>query len=271
MDEGAARRFTHNARGVPPPYRSLASFVSALRSADRTALQRAYTWYLPLLADQARKLGVGLDECDALAATVLADVLLHLLDADVPPHDFVGYLVGALRNRARNAHRDRRRLFANQEAAYRRHSDGRERIVAECHSEYGLRTSSGEVTSAEGVEGATPLRSVVARLAERSAQALTDLEAGLLIGQGHYIPLRELAEQAGMSHGAARVRVHRLRDKLHKLALQHDALLDDDEHRELRRFLRRAGIMLETDSAAPDGRRPSRRDDAIGEEPDDTR
>lgn len=271
MEDGAAKRITHSTRGVPPPYRSPASWLSALRNADREAIRLAYTWYLPLLTDQARKLGVGRAECGDLAATVLADVLLHLMRTDVPPRDFVGYLVGALRNRARKEYRARRRLLAREEGAYQRHGDGRERIVAECHSEYGLRASNAEPSAEGGTDGVASLRSAVRKLAERSAQALTDLELGLLVGQAHHIPLRELAEQVGITHGAARVRVHRLREKLHKLALQHDPLLDDDERRELRRFLRRAGIMLETDSAVPHGRRPSCRDGATGEEPDDTR
>jgi len=249
--------------------------VAALRGADRQALALAYVWYVPLLANQARKLGVARDECDELAATVLADVLLHLMQADLPPRDFVRYLVSALRNRARNEHRNRRRLLANREHAYLHHGDGRERIVAECHSEYALRASLGEAGAdrdpADTAEDAGPFRSVIATLAAQSAQALTDVEAALMVGIGHHVPLRELAEQAGISHGAARVRAHRVREKMHKLMLQYAAMLSDDERRELRRFFRRAEIVLGTEAAAPVRRRPSRRDDATGEGSDDTR
>jgi RNA polymerase sigma factor (sigma-70 family) len=268
IEDNAARSLTASVRGVPPPYRSFDGFVAALREADRAALRLAYLWYTPLLRDQARKLSVPPEECDDLASTVLADVLLHLLRTDVPPHDFVRYLVSALRNRARNIHRDRRRLAQTQEHAYAHHDDGRERIVAECHSEYGLATSSGK----DGdfcVEASheAPLRSAIEKLAARSAQLLNDVELSLMIGLSHHVPLRELAEQADISYGAARVRVHRLRERFHKLAVQHVAALDGDERREMLRFFRRAGITL--DARAP-VTAPSLRDVANREGSDDT-
>lgn len=272
MSEGVERHLASGARGVPPSYLSVASFVAALRRADRTALGLAYAWYVPLLSRHARVLGVSPDECDDMATTVLGDVLLHLLRADLPPRDFVRYLISALRNGARSEHRDRRRLLATQEHAYRRHGDGRERIVAECHSEYALRASHGEPAVNESPGGddgpQAARRSAVARLAERSAQALTESEAALAVGVSHHVPLRELAEQAGISHANARVRMHRLRVRMHKLALEQAPLLDDAERREIRRFLRRAGLMLATD--AETGARPSScRDAATREGSDD--
>jgi DNA-directed RNA polymerase specialized sigma24 family protein len=255
MEESAARSLVVSARGAPPPFRSFDGFVAALREADRTALRMAYIWYMPLLRDQARKLGVAADECDELSATVLGDVLLHLQRTHVPPRDFVRYLVGALRNRARNAHRDRRRVAQTQEHAYSDVGAARERIVAECHSEYGLRSSSGV--------DELPLRSAIQKLAVKSAQMLTDIELALMVGLSHHVPLRELAEQAGISYGAARVRVHRLRERFHKLALQHVASLHGEERAELERFFRRAGITGRTDGSSP-------RDVANREVPHDT-
>jgi DNA-directed RNA polymerase specialized sigma24 family protein len=255
--------------GFPPPYRSFASFVAALHHADRTALRAAYLWYMPLLRDLARKLGVAPDERDEVAATVLGDVLLHLQETDVPPRDLVRYLVGALRNHVRNGHRGRRRASDTRERAYSDPGDGRQRVVAECHSEYGLRSSRGEPAGAD--DGAVPLRSAIQKLAVWSAQALTDLEATLMIGISHHVPLRELAEQVGMTHGAARVRVHRLRERFHKLVLQHVASLDEDERREMQRFFRRAGIILTEPAAKPAAaRKQSGRDDAAGEGHDDS-
>ena len=244
MEESAARSLVVSARGAPPPFRSFDGFVAALREADRIALRMAYIWYMPLLRDQARKLGIAMDECDELAATVLGDVLLHLQRTHVPPRDFVRYLVGALRNRARNAHRDRRRVALTQEQAYSDIGSGRERIVAECHSEYGL-LSSGSA------EDDVPLRSAIQKLAVKSAQMLGDVELSLMIGLSHHVPLRELAEQAGITYGAARVRVHRLRERFHKLAMQHVSSLDGEERVELERFFRRAGITLRAEGSSP--------------------
>jgi DNA-directed RNA polymerase specialized sigma24 family protein len=237
--------------------------MAALRRADRVALRDAYICYMPLLRDRARRLNVPPDECDELAGTVLADVLIHLQETDVPPRDLVRYLVGSLRNRIRNGLRDRRRAMDTRELAYAVPDRAGQRIVAECHSEYALRASSG-LEIADGA--ADSLHSAIRKLAAWSAKSLTDVEATLMIGLSHHVPLRELAEQSGVSYGAARVRVHRLRERFHKLARQHVASLGDDERRELQRFFRRAGITLQEPAARPAAvRTPTRRDGATAE------
>lgn len=219
--------------------------MAALREADRTAMRMAYIWYVPLLRDQARKLGVAVEERDELATTVLGDVVLHLQRSANPPRDFVRYLVGALRNRARNAHRDRQRIAQTQEYAYSDIGGGRERIVAECHSEYGIRSSAGAA-------GDAPLRSAIQMLAVMSADALGDDDLSLMVGLSHHVPLRELAEQGGITYGAARVRVHRMRERLHKLAMKHVASLEGEDRGELVRFLRRAGVTISADGSPRD-------------------
>jgi RNA polymerase sigma factor (sigma-70 family) len=257
-------------RGVPPPYRSFAGFVSALKNADRAALRLAYQRYMPLLRDQARKLGVPAEECDELSATVLADVLLHLQRTDVPPRDFTRYLVSALRNRARNGHRDRRRLAQTQEYAYADLGDGRERVVAECHSAYGLRSSSGADDDTASMTDDMRARSPIEKFALWSAQTLSDVEAALMIGLGHRVPLRELAEQTGLSYGAARIRVHRLRERFRKLVTQYVASLGPDERREMQRFFKRANITLQMGAAMTAKPGSPVRDDANREECHDT-
>jgi biotin operon repressor len=96
------------------------------------------------------------------------------------------------------------------------------------------------------VENAAPLDSAVAKLAAWSAQALRDDELTLMIGVSRHVPVRDLAAQIGISYAAARVRVHRLRERFRKLVLQHVTTLDAAERREVERFLRRAGIDLES-------------------------
>jgi hypothetical protein len=102
------------------------------------------------------------------------------------------------------------------------------------------------------------LHAAVAKLAEWSALALREDELALMIGVSRHIPLRELAAQAGVTYGAARVRVHRLRERFRKLVLQHVASLEADERHEVERFLRRAGLCLETRAERAGGR-----DDAV--------
>ena len=73
-EENVAHAESNAAYRVPPPYRSHASFMTALRAGERGALQLLFDWYAPLLRDQARKLGVPESERAELATTVLDDV-----------------------------------------------------------------------------------------------------------------------------------------------------------------------------------------------------
>lgn len=234
-----AVRLSASVPQVPQPYRSMASFIAAIRTGEHAALRGLYLHYAPLLRDQARKLGVDPDERDALVTTVLNDFVLHLCDSELVPRELARYLVGALRNRVRTVHRDASRRRDVDARAYVEHGAAAQRIVAECHSEYGLRTALGPQAPS-----AAPVRSAIARLAAASALALRDDEMAMMVGLSRYVPLRELAAEAGITYGNARVRLHRLRERFRKLALQHMASLEPDERLELERFFRRAGISL---------------------------
>lgn len=235
---------------APAPYSSQASFVAAIRRGETTALRQLFLFYAPLLRDQARRMSVPPEDRDELVTTLLDDVVLRLQEDELPPRELGRYLVAALRNRARNAHRDRKRREASSDRAYTEHGAARERIVAECHSQYGLRQA--ETADPDDV---LPLRSAIEKLATRSAQALSDMERELMVGVSRHVPLRELALHAGISYGAIRVRLHRLRERMLKLVRQHVATLEGAERQELERFFRRAGVSLETEeAAAPRGR-----------------
>lgn len=226
---------------VPAPYLSMASFLAALREGDSAAVRSYYLMFAPLLRHQARRMSVSDDERSDLVTTVLSDVLLHVQETDLPPRGLARYLVGSLRNRARNAHRDRERRSAREARAYSYPGDGAQRIVAECHSEYGIRSAIG--TEADSASG---LGAAIEKLAAFSAQALGPDDSAMMVGLSHHVPLRDLAVQMGISYGAARVRVHRLRERFLKLARQHVASLEPMERREMERFFRRAGVALDT-------------------------
>jgi DNA-directed RNA polymerase specialized sigma24 family protein len=229
-------------RLIPEPYRSAASFVVALKAGEPAAVRALFRFYAPLLRDQARRLDVAPDERTELVTTVLDDFVLHLQDTPQPPHDLARYLVAAVRNRARNRHRDQARTRARGERAYSTLHGTEQRVVAECHSEYSVRAANA--ADLEAME--TPLESAVTKLAEWSALALRPDELTLMVGVSRHMPVRDLAAQMEISYAAARVRVHRLRERFRKLVVQHAATLDVAERREVERFLRRAGIGLES-------------------------
>ena len=101
----------------------------------------------------------------------------------------------ALRNRARNWHRDSLRRESARERSYSDPGGSQQRIVAECHSEYGLRAS---LPSQSDVS--FPVRASIAKLAERAVLELTQGETVMMICLGRHMPLREIAGQLGISY-----------------------------------------------------------------------
>jgi hypothetical protein len=225
---------------LPGPWRSPASFIAAIAHGEAAALRALYVFYAPLLRDQARQLGTPADERLELVTTVLDDFVLHVQDDQIVPYDVARYLVAAVRNRIRTRHRDRTRARALHERAYSTTTSASQRIVAECHSEFSLRSAHAFEDETSG-----NLASAIAKLAEWSALMLRPEELVLMIDVSRHVPLRDVARQLGISYAAARVRVHRLRERFRTLVLQHVASLDPKEKREVERFLRRAGICLE--------------------------
>jgi hypothetical protein len=230
--------------------------VAAIRRGEESAIRELFVLYAPLLRDQARLMSVAVGERDHLVETLLDDIVIHLVEVQIPPRELTSYIVTSLRNRVRTCHRDATRVREIDEKAYSESGDSAERIVAECHSEYGLRASRPS-----DAERDAPLRSAIKKLADRSASELSDDELLLMIGVGRRVPLRDLAEQLGIAHGAARVRLSRLRDRFIRLAIQYVASLEPREKREIERFFRRADVRLGAESA---GANNNRRDTARG-------
>jgi DNA-directed RNA polymerase specialized sigma24 family protein len=220
-------------------YPTSARLLAAIHRGEARAISELFVLYAPLLRDQARQMSIHPDERDELVTTLLDDVVLHLMEDAIAPRQLARYLVAALRNRARNHRRDAQRHERIRDGAYTEIHATRERIVAECHSEYGLEKSR----SADAAES-PPLRSAISKLAAKSAGELTRDEMTMMIGVGRHAPLRDMAEQLGITYAAARVRLHRLRERFGKLAIQYVATLEADERREIERFFRRAGVSL---------------------------
>jgi RNA polymerase sigma factor (sigma-70 family) len=219
-------------------YPTSAHLLAGINRGDTGAIKELFVLYAPLLRDQARSMNVPPDERDEVVTTVLDDVVLHLMENQLMPRHLARYLVAALRNRARNWHRNSQRRLSVRDRASLRIAQTSERIVAECHSDYGLRSAM------PAAEASPPLSSAIRRLAERSAAELSREETIMMIAIGRHMPLRDIADQLGISYGAARVRLHRLRVRFSKLAIQYVETLKADERREIERFFRRAQVRL---------------------------
>ena len=224
-------------------YPTSARLLAAIHRGEAAAIRELFLLYVPLLRDQARRMSVDVEDLDEVVTTLLDDVVLHLMENALAPRHLARYLVAALRNRARKRHRDSERRRTIRDGAYIEVGASGQRVVAESHSEFGLNASAAPNDS-------LPVRSAIARLAERSARELTADEMMMMVGVGRHLPLRDMAEQLGISYGAARVRLHRLRDRFRKLAIEYMITLKPDERREIERFFRRAEIHLAEPSTA---------------------
>jgi RNA polymerase sigma factor (sigma-70 family) len=220
-------------------YPTSARLLAAIHRGEEPAIRELFLLYAPLLREQARLMGVDANQRDEVVTTLLDDVVLHLMENALAPRHLARYLVAALRNRARNHHRDAQRRRSTQDGAYVELGFARQRIVAESQSTYGIRASLGA-----DEDSSLQLRSGIARLAQSSARDLTPDETTMMVAVGRHVPLREIAEQLGISYGAARVRLHRLRERFRKLASQYMITLKAEEKREIERFFRRAEVRL---------------------------
>ncbi len=220
-------------------YPTSARLVAAILRADEAAIRQLFLLYSPLLTDQARLMNIAPEDRHEFVTTLLDDVVLHLIEHQASPRNFSRYLVASLRNRARNWHRDSHRRLDATERAYDEPATSPQRIVAECHSDYGIRASARVAIGSD-----SSAREPIAKLAQRLSRELTREEQVMLIRLGRHVPLREVAEHLGVAYGTARVRLHRLRDRLRKLALEYTRSLKPDERGELERFFRRAEVIL---------------------------
>ena len=221
-------------------YPSSARLLSAIHRGEEGAIRELFLLYSPLLRDQARRMSIDPEDAAHFVTTLLDDVVLHLMENALAPRHLARYLVAALRNRARNRHRDSKRRRTMFDGAYIEIDRGDQRVIAESHSQYSLR-ASGPANEADSI----PLRSAIRELAEKSARELTPDEMIMIVGVGRHLPLRDLAEQLGITYGTARVRLHRLRERFRKIAMQYMVTLKADERREMERFFRRAEVRLD--------------------------
>jgi RNA polymerase sigma factor (sigma-70 family) len=229
---------------VSDRYPTSARLVAAIHDGEEPAIREFFLLYAPLLRDQARRMNIDGDERDDMVTTLLDDVVLHLMEHRLAPRDLARYVVAAFRNRARRRHRDAGRRASVRSAASSEIGGGQQQIVAECMSQYTLSASEAGREGEGETEATIALRPVIAGLAHCVASELDADEMKMMIGIGRHMPLREIADQLRITYGAARVRVHRLRERFRRIAVRYFATLKPEEKNEIARFFRRAEFDL---------------------------
>jgi RNA polymerase sigma factor (sigma-70 family) len=237
-----------------------------MRRGDNQAFEEFFRRFHSSLVDEARRLGVQPALRIEAATDCLHDAIMALTHVTkAPPTSLAGYLVVSLRHDVMNGRRDQRTRMSRNERAVRETPITNESVVSETYSEGSLRASYGP--EVEEINLAPPLE----RLASALDEGLTEEERHLLACLGQWVPQRLIAEWLGITYGALRVRVLRLRARLREAAMKYAGNLDDEEQRVLNRFFRRtmtATVDQDKDDT-PDRRRSRHRPTAGRREPRD--
>jgi RNA polymerase sigma factor (sigma-70 family) len=248
LEEGPNPRGADDASGADdPPHRwTDAVLVAAMRRGERGAFHEFFARFAPLIMALARANRLPSTDLTERVTEFLDDAAMRLILASTSvPRTLAAYLAASFRKRVRNTARDQRCRETLRERYATDAGGGTERAVFNASSEDAIRTSFGPAWER------VPLSPAVERLARAIEQGLSDDERLLLAWLGARVPQRQIAAWLGVSHGALRVRVTRLRARLRDAALRYAYRLDGADRRELDRFFRRIDIAAPAASAAP--------------------
>ena len=235
--------------------------VAGMRRDEPEAYKEFFHCFRPLLIAEARRLRVQPALCQEMADECLDDVAMRLRRYTTPiPSSLAPYLVRALRIHRLALRREERRRASGERDGETSDNDPDGPLVSAL-SQDALRASAGPD------EEPGPTSTALERLASMVEEGLSREEELLLSWVGRWVPQSDIAEWLGISHGAARNRVMRLRARLKEVALQHAATFTGREREELSEFFRRtfattrdaAGNRTETGGTQLDAVSPSRR------------
>ena len=207
--------------------------VTGMRRDEPEAYAEFFRCFRPLLIAEARRLRVQPALCREIVDECLDDVAMRLRRYTTPiPRSLAPYLVRALRIHRLALRRGERRR-ADGERDGETSDDESAAPLASSLSQAALRASAGP----DGER--TPASAALERLATMLEEGLSEEEELVLSWVSRWVPQSDIAEWLGISHGAARNRVMRLRARLKEVALQHVATFTGRERIELAEFFRR--------------------------------
>ena len=235
---------THESAATVAAAWSDGELLERLLAGDARAAAEVYARYVPLLSRLARARWVEPTERRELVLDLVADVVLRLMRGDLrAPRSLGGYLVTALRRRLIDRHR---RASAQPE------------VVALEEERGGAMAAEAARRARDAGDGDDASLALTA-LARHLESYLDETDRRVVLWLGERIPQRVIAEWLGVGHGALRMRVARLRDRLREIARTYVATLDGDARAEVAAFFRRAAapgrIPPRTPDRAPGGRR----------------
>lgn len=212
------------------------ALLIGIRRGERKALCEFMRRFQPLLLDQARRLGTEPQERDNVITAFLDDIALKLAHMQAP-RSLSTFIIKSFRNHVADAWRaDDTRL---QRDTGECDLIGGERVVSATCSAFAIRATLGP--DAGGSSTTVP----AATLMNAIMRGCTREERSLLVWSSQRVPMRDIAEWLGISYGAARQRIARLRARLAHESIQHLVNLDPADRAVITRLLRRAGVKID--------------------------
>lgn len=208
--------------------------LQAMAHEQERATREFFCRFRPVLARETRRLGVQPALRDEMVDDCLGDMVIQLMKpGGAVPETLEALLLGALRHRVWNVRRGRRRREEHEEAASDDASATGERVILGLNSQAALDASAGAEAEVPRVSP------VIESLAAALDTAMTDDERMLVRWLSEWVPQTTIAEWLGISFGAVRVRIHRLRERLRTIAREHAEDLNEGDRLVLDRFLER--------------------------------
>ena len=216
------------------------ALVARLRVHDEAAYREFFLRHRALLLELARRGRVRPDLRDEVAGDFLERIAMKLARAtSVVPDHLAAYVAAAFSRHLIDRARARRtRSAAVREAMTERESG--EWVVTSLASEDALRASAG--TSGREEDELPPALQALLRYVESET---SEEERRLLWWLAERVPQRQIAEWTGSSHGAARLRVMRLRGRLRQRIIAYAAGQPAEERAVVLRVLGRAETGME--------------------------
>lgn len=213
--------------------------VERMRRDEPRAFAAFFAAFRSLLLAEARRLQVQPALRQELVDECLDDVAMRLRTYTAPiPRSLGPYLMKALRKQRYTWRRAERGREAGLDAGGDEHAAlGVPMTTAASVSESTLRASAGAEWSD------TPASPALERLWSMLEEGLTPEEEMILTWVSRRISGSQIAEWLGVTHGAARNRIMRLRARLKDVLIQHAACFVGKERLEVNAFFRRMSVL----------------------------
>ena len=237
-----------------------AELIAGMRRGVEAAIDEFVDRYTPMLVGVAKRRGLRGGNLITAVMDFLDSAAMRLaVEGSRIPDPLPPWLVLSFRHRLRDEWRAEERRKARESLMATDIGRGSQRAVAETCSEYAIRLTAGidEPDSGEGSVTWLALREALAIAIEKG---LSEGDRQLLGYLADRMPQRDIADILGITHGNARVRILRLRERLVRLARVHINTLPTADGIALASFLDRPPrrMVLDAERARPPDDGPAR-------------